>query len=757
MKHKLYMLAGAASACLAFAPAMNAYAQTKASSDNGIAEVVVTASKTGATNLQKTPISVNVLGSDVLEKAHARNIKDLPALIPTLQLSIAGLGENLTVRGVGGNQGNESEVSIYVDGIFVNRSSIILETNFNDIDRVEVVEGPQGTLVGRNSTGGAINFISKAPSKTFSFENTLNVGNYSLLDEAARVSGPIADNVQASLSVSKYQHNGYVHNVYPGYPDAQAANRIGVRGQLRWEPTSNIDDTLRADYLYTHENFITTGVFILLPPPSGGVAAVTPLAASTFGHYHQVDLDNTPVATELSYGLSNELNWRLNDHWSLKSLTGYRSDHSIGVQDGDVSGISPNFNISTVNEYVLSQEFNLLHNYGAFSGVMGLYYYYEYSHFNYYGANPLYTLAGVNKGGTVNVQDTLQPTISRAAFIQETYHITPTLSLTAGVRYTQDVKNFNDFNSSLYLLPGNPLNGTTSPNTTAGPYTVIYPFVADLTKTASAATPKIAVEWQATPDAMFYASATNGFKAGGYNQGARLVLGSDFSPETIWAYEVGAKTDWFDHRLRANISYYHYNWKNLQFNSNIAPGFSSVLNAAAAVLDGVEMQFTAKPTDGLTLTANANFLASKYLSFPGGTIAGALKSYVLNSPLYNATTTNYNNTGNQMVWAPPMTINLTAEKDFDLSNGASLFVRGEYQYTAKTQMDPTNLPITQRPAFDLVNASMGYSPAGSHWTVALWGKNLADKQYLIGANLGSFVVGSAGDPRTFGVRINYTY
>jgi iron complex outermembrane receptor protein len=100
---------------------------------------------------------------------------------------------------------------------------------------------------------------------------------------------------------------------------------------------------------------------------------------------------------------------------------------------------------------------------------------------------------------------------------------------------------------------------------------------------------------------------------------------------------------------------------------------------------------------------------------------------------------------------------LTAEKDFDLSNGANLFVRGDYQYTSKTQMDPTNLPITQRPAFDLVNASVGYSPANSHWTVALWGKNLADKQYLIGANLGSFVAGTAGDPRTFGVRINYKY
>ncbi len=347
MKHKLYLLAGAASASLAFAPAMNAYAQTKDSSASGIAEVVVTASKTGATNLQKTPISVNVLGSDALVKEHAENIKDLPALVPTLQLNIAGLGENLTLRGVGGNQGNETEVSVYMDGIFVNRTTIILETNFNDIDRVEVVEGPQGTLDGRNSTGGAINFISKAPSKTFTFENTLNVGNYSLLDEAATVSGPIADNVQASLSVSQYQHNGYVHNVNPGYPDAQAANRLGVRGQLKWEPTSNIDDTLRADYLYTNEHFITTGVFIVLPPPSGGVPAITPLAASTFGHYHEVDLDNPDLATELSYGISNELNWRFNDHWSLKSLSGYRTDHSIGAQDGDVSGISPNYNIST--------------------------------------------------------------------------------------------------------------------------------------------------------------------------------------------------------------------------------------------------------------------------------------------------------------------------------------------------------------------------------------------------------------------------
>ena len=376
--------------------------------------------------------------------------------------------------------------------------------------------------------------------------------------------------MQASLSVSRFVHDGYVHNVFPGFPDAGAADRTGVRGQLHWEPTSNIDDTLRADYLYTHENFITNGTFLLLPPGALGTV-ITPLAASTFGHYHQVDLDITPVATELSYGISNELNWKINDTWSVKSLSGYRTDKSIGKQDGDLTGINPNYSNSTTYEYVVSQELNLLHDFGAFSGVAGLYYYYEYSHFNFFGPNPQFTQNGVLRGGTANLQDTYQPTTSRAAFIQETWHITPTLSVTAGVRYTQDWKNMNDFNTNVVYIPGAPNNGQPTGPTPLGPFTFTPPFIANLNKVNSAVTPKVAVEWQATPDAMLYASATNGFKAGGYSQSARILQGSDFNPETIWAYEAGAKTDWFDHRLRINVSYYHYDWKNLQFNSNIAP------------------------------------------------------------------------------------------------------------------------------------------------------------------------------------------
>ena len=325
--------------------------------------------------------------------------------------------------------------------------------------------------------------------------------------------------------------------------------------------------------------------------------------------------------------------------------------------------------------------------------------------------------------------------------------------MTVGGRYTEDWKGIDLLTGMQYYIPGDPRNKQFLPSTSQ----FVYPFIANVNQISSKFTPKIAVNWQATSDALVYASATNGFKSGGLSYTARNLLGISFGPENLWAYEIGAKTDWFGHTLRVNVAAFHYIWQGLQFNSQLAPQVTVVSNAAGATLDGFEWAVISKPAPGLTLNFNGTVLNSQYTDFKTFVPAGGFATYGLygGDPRYTGTT--YDASGHQLVNAPHLSLTVSAQKDFDLSDGADLFVRAEYQYTSRTYFDPTNLPIASRPAYSLVNASIGYSPAHSHWTVALWGKNLADTMYINGLGASNTITAPVGDPRTFGVRINYSY
>ena len=180
MNRKFSMLAGTALSIMEFAPGMAAHAQAA----NNLGEVVVTATKTGATNLQKTALSVDVVSGADLKNEGIETFRDLQASVPSVKFFVQGTNPRIYIRGVGGYNANDGDVSLYVDGVFVAKPTAVTQTSFNDLERVEVLEGPQGTLFGRNSTGGAINFISKAPSDHFTFNNDLSVGNFALIDEA---------------------------------------------------------------------------------------------------------------------------------------------------------------------------------------------------------------------------------------------------------------------------------------------------------------------------------------------------------------------------------------------------------------------------------------------------------------------------------------------------------------------------------------------------------------------------------------------
>ncbi len=236
------MLAGVSLAVLAFAPPLAA----RAADSNTIGEVVVTATKTGATSLQKTPIAISVVGDQTLTTDHAVTLKDLPSEVTALKITNANANVVVYIRGVGGYaSNNEQDVGVYEDGVYMGRTSSVFDSNFNDLERVEVAKGPQGTTFGRNSVGGALNFITKQPTSTFEFNDTLNLGNYNLIDEAARISGPITDKLQASAAVGYTKHDGYIQDVVAGVPAIGGQNRVNFRGELKYEFNNDITNLIR--------------------------------------------------------------------------------------------------------------------------------------------------------------------------------------------------------------------------------------------------------------------------------------------------------------------------------------------------------------------------------------------------------------------------------------------------------------------------------------------------------------------------------
>jgi iron complex outermembrane receptor protein len=214
-----------------------------------------------------------------------------------------------------------------------------------------------------------------------------------------------------------------------------------------------------------------------------------------------------------------------------------------------------------------------------------------------------------------------------------------------------------------------------------------------------------------------------------------------------------------DHTLRLNFDIFHYMWSNLQFSTTIAPQLTAVSNAGDATLTGAEVNGIYKPTPALTLTAGVVLLHTDYNYFPYDVFSSSIKPYLPSNQVYTtylgSQTTNVS--GNQLINAPNVTVNWTGQYDHDFGNGSIAYARVEYQYVSKVYFDPTDVSISERAPLNLIGASIGYEPVNSHWKVALWGKNLTDQQYITNFSTGTPITAPAGDPRTYGIRIEYTY
>jgi iron complex outermembrane receptor protein len=710
-------------------------------SGGGLDEVIVTASKTGATGLQKTPIAVSAFTGDELKLALSDDIKDLARFSPSVSIAQESTNAEVYIRGIGSNNpfaGSDPDVTMQSDGVYLARPSEQFG-QFLDVERVEVLRGPQGTLYGRNAVGGTINIISKTPSDIVTGQEELTVGNYGEVQNQAYISGPlIPGQLQASLAINYERHDPYLKNIAPGGNGIADANDGGMRGQVRYEASPDITATTRFDWSQGYDHGETRSS--LLAPLKGA-----PLANSTIGSYSEVALNSPQNSRFYNGGISEDIDWTLDPHLSLKSITAYRQDFFDFNFDADASEINFETSRQQEREHEITQELNLQMHYADFEGVVGFFYFHE--------VDDAYPLASVFPTPFIPSpprQELIQafPHTSadaEAGFAQGTYHLLSDLAVTVGYRYTIEQKSLEQDYQKLFVGP---------PQVAIAP----YPFIGDTTRDFHGITPKFGLDWTVTPDALLYFSATRGYKSGGLNYAAPNVLSESFNPESIWSYEVGAKTEWFDHRLRINLSGFLYDYNNLQVQTLLAPAVVSIGNAATATIKGAEAEFKFKPEKNWLLTSNFTVLDANYDSFADASVASTLVPWVASSPLYDRSTGTFNAAGKRLDAAPHVTAFLAAQRNWDLPNGDSVYLRGEYSWQTRVYYDPTNVNILSQGAYGIGNMSLGYNLADGGWQAQLWVKNIADKGYIISAAANTPApVGLVGTPRTFGMRLTASF
>src|SRR5882757_4285948 len=346
---------------------------------NSLEEIVVTASKINETNLQRTPIAITAFSGEQLQRSQLNNVNQLMGSVPNLSISVFETFAEIFIRGIGSSNvvgGNDPSTTVQVDGIYLGRPYSQF-ADFLDVQRVEVLRGPQGTLYGRNAVGGTINVISRAPTDDFVAESALTLGNYWLVQNQDYVSGALIRGVlDGSIAVDYIRHDPYLENIVPGSKDVFNANNGGVRIQLRYRPTSFIDATTRLDYSLADQ---LDNVYSKL------LAPFDPVTNSILGNYHKVALGGYPdppnAEVTRNSGIAEDINFTLNDELVLRSLTAYRKaatavDVNSSAADVDLLAIR-----QEEHQRQLSQELNLIGNYTHFNFVTGLYYYHEVNHF----------------------------------------------------------------------------------------------------------------------------------------------------------------------------------------------------------------------------------------------------------------------------------------------------------------------------------------------------------------------------------------
>lgn len=768
------------------AQAQEAQSQTTADADadQGLTDIVVTARRT-AESLQTTPVSVTALDSTTLVQTQIQNPKDLQRLAPNLNVatgspSVSGYAF-VSIRGqsqVNPGSASDPAVGIYIDGVYVPRPSQGL-FDFADLARVEVLRGPQGTLFGRNTTGGALNIITKQPTGDFGAEARVAYGNYNTVEASATLNVPLAGpELAARITYSFNRDDGYGRNALLDRTTGdQAANHF-VRAKLRWAPDgSDWDATLSGDYNYRRDSgqsvvlagFNAGALSPIVTPLIGVVPALAPLADLTpiLAPYLQTKanfrtsygttgpLGELPMDLMKAAGGSLTINGRLGDV-KLQAITGFRYSRTDAVIDLDGTPLRFAQNHTGFGSKQFSQELQFSGDADALSWIGGLYFSREkgderslFEALGVLGVPPL-----LNDGDVLN--------ISRGVYAQGYYKIAPGLRVAAGLRWTWDKREVVLHNLSVH-------NDITTCNV-AAPDGGAFPPCNQTEKTSfNYPAWTLGVDYQASEGLFVYAKTSAAAMAGGWN----LRFGSipAFSPEKVRDVEVGFKADLFDRRLRVNVSVFNAWQRDVQRNLNILVGPTAVtqyvVNAGNAQVRGAEFELAARPWHGMDLSGSIGLLDGKYD-----------KGSFLDTQIIGGVPVTVDRSSEPLPQLAKFNATASATQRLDMAWG-SIDLHGDYAYISSQSFSPITaapgLPAADRavierqaalsriPGYGIANARISFNLDSPQIEIAGFVRNAFNNKYntrtfsdLYSSPLAT-AVAFPGAPRVYGISLSYHF
>jgi iron complex outermembrane receptor protein len=716
----------------------NARAQDGPDSQPRLEEVIVT-SQRRTTDVQTTAAAVTAFSTDELKLRSANSVEDLNALSPSVLVSSFQGEAQIYIRGIGYSSivgGSDSSTAFHSDGVYISRPAGALPA-FMDVQRIEVLRGPQGTLYGRNATGGSVNVISKGPADHLEYEGELTIGNYDRFRVFGAIGGPITDRIGVRLAVQREKRDGYTTllrpiddpaNIGEVRDKAEDKNEWMTRLTVDVSLTDALNLTLKSDYYaaddaavtwtYFDDGTKTNPIYQALVPPS--------IRARPYSRTYASDLQ--PFDKPHVWGTSARLEWKLPEV-TFTSLTAYRETRPFNRDDLDASPVFGVDQIREEDQNQVSQEFQLTSALpGRLQWILGAYFFNEHNFIrNEYFLPFTDALFGVPQVATCCLLQLNGRTSTRAyaAFGESTLRLTDQLQLVAGGRYSSEKRG----GANLVVYRDAPAN--------------IFDNVADFPETTfSAFTPKGGLNFTLSEDIFLYASASRGFKSGGFNPGS--YQNTPFNPEKIWAYELGAKLTLFDRRLRANTAAFYYDYTDLQVqdteNNNVV-----IRNAAAARVEGVELESSWLPARVFRIDANATWL---YAKFTDGALLDPKYPVLGVQPL----------SGKRLPRAPRFKAGIGAQYEVPLAGHGSLTFRADYTWQDDIYFSAFNIPVLHERSYGWTKARVLYSSPSDSWTVAAYIDNatnetVATNKIFNGDIIGSAVLGNLAPPRTYGVEL----
>jgi iron complex outermembrane receptor protein len=724
MPFRAHHLAVALSACLLASGTGRADAASAADNSNAagsdsnsgdqLAEVIVAAQRRNE-RLQDVPISVTAVSAADLAASGVTSNQDLPTLTPGLVFGQQAGTAQPFIRGIGTvavGPGIENPVALYVDNVYYGAAAAGV-MSFNNIEQIEVDKGPQGTLFGRNATGGLIQITTKDPSHTFGGMVSASYGDYQTAGTDFYVTGGLNDYLATDFAGRfSHQNEGYGVNKLTGQ---QVAYTQDMQARNKWLLTAadGTKVTWVFDYGVTH--------FV----PNYTIAPGTvPLGPGLIPLGPQDVVGIQPTGTNKGGGASMNVQHDF-DSFRIVSISAYRRSE-VFTQGSAQLTPDPEFAISSlasIKNSQLSQEFQVLSLPGSrVNWTAGTYLYADDA-----GETPPTQIAGglISPLTSFDVYDH-QKAYSVAVYGQGTTQVAADTNLTLGLRYTAERRNFAGYEEL-----SDPVDGTFQ--------------IADAQHAIfKKPTWRVSLDHHFTDDTMAYVSYNRGFKSGGFND--TLFPSTKFAPEQLDAYELGEKTELLNHTLIVNTSAFFYDYKNIQAFQYLVNGSVSVYNAGSAQLYGIDLDAKWKVLERLTLTGGFEAMQSKYTSFPTAALSSAVPgggtSYAFGSA-----------EGNRLPLTPNFTASLTGDYVFPLGARGAVTMTATYSFNDGFYGEPDNR--LHQPSYNVVNAQVAWASADEIYEVRLWGKNLTDADYVsaIGSQVnGDFAV--FNPPRTYGITVS---